>query len=233
VLTDDELKSFWRATEQLGFPFGRAFQLMALTGQRRGEVASMRWSQVNIDQAVWTIPAHVAKNGRAHEVPLSPATLEIIEALPRFVGSDFVLTTTGTTPISGFGRAKDRLDFTMESDEWRLHDLRRTAASGMARIGVAPHVIEKVLNHVSGEISGVAAVYNRHGYDAEKREALERWAKHLSNLKSSSTPKRVSLTFGPQSKNMSKPKTSLASVTLPILSVSAASQSGGHGQNTA
>jgi integrase len=161
VLTDEELKSFWSATEELGFPFGPAFQLMALTGQRRGEVAAMQWSQVDLENAVWTIPASIAKNGRAHQVPLSGIALGIIEAFPRFVGSDLVFTTTGTSPISGFGRAKDRLDFSMQAGEWRLHDLRRTVASGMARLGVAPHVIEKVLNHVSGQISGVAAVYTR------------------------------------------------------------------------
>jgi integrase len=182
VLTDGELKSFWHATEELGFPFGPAFQLMALTGQRRGEVVGMRWSQVDIDQAAWTIPAELAKNGRAHEVPLSATTLDIIQSLPRFVGSDLVFTTTGVSPISGFGRAKDRLDFLMEAREWRLHDLRRTVASGMARLGVAPHVIEKVLNHVSGQISGVAAVYNRHGYRIEKAEALDIWSKKIEAI---------------------------------------------------
>jgi integrase len=182
VLTDEELKSFWRATEELGFPFGPAFQLMALTGQRRGEVAGMRRSQIDLEEAVWTIPASIAKNGRAHEVPLSTAVLDVIQSLPRFVGSDLVFTTTGTGAISGFGRAKIRIDFMMQANEWRLHDLRRTAASGMARLGVAPHVIEKVLNHVSGEISGVAAVYNRHGYTAEKREALTQWSLFIASL---------------------------------------------------
>jgi integrase len=183
VLTAEELKSFWHATEDLGFPFGPAFQLMALTGQRRGEVVGMRWSQLDMDRTAWTIPAEVAKNGRAHEVPLSTTAMDIVQSLPRFAGSDLVFTTTGISPISGFGRAKDRLDFLMDAREWRLHDLRRTAASGMARLGVAPHVIEKVLNHVSGEISGVAAVYNRHGYDAEKRRALQIWADFVSSLK--------------------------------------------------
>ena len=129
--------------------------------------------------SVWTIPADTAKNGRVHEVPLSELALDILQAIPRFVGSDLVFTTTGVTPISGFTRVKDRLDLAMGVSNWRFHDLRRTAASGMARLGVAPHVIEKVLNHVSGQISGVAAVYNRHGYDAEKRNALELWARHL------------------------------------------------------
>jgi integrase len=215
VLTDEELATFWRATDKLGFPFGPAFQIMALTGQRRGEIASMRWSHINFSEAVWTIPANIAKNGRAHEVPLSTTVLEIIQHLPRFVGSDFVFTTTGTSPISGFGRAKDRLDFEMDiGGKWRLHDLRRTAASGMARLGVAPHVIEKVLNHVSGQISGVAAVYNRHGYNEEKREALDQWAKHLSRLRSAGI-EEASLGFGPQSQNMFNMSNNSASLMQP------------------
>ena len=127
ILTDGELKSFWHATEELGFPFGAAFQLMALTGQRRGEVVGLRWSQLDMDRGTWTIPAEVAKNGRAHEVPLSTTALDIIHGLPRFVGSDLLFTTTGVSAISGFGRAKDRLDLLMGAREWRLHDLRRTA----------------------------------------------------------------------------------------------------------
>jgi integrase len=111
-----------------------------------------------------------------HEVPLSRAALVILERLPRFVGSDLVFTTTGTTPISGFGRVKERLDAMMGVSDWRFHDLRRTAASGMARIGVAPHVI------------GVAAVYNRHGYDAEKRDALDRWAEHVGRIRGNAIP---------------------------------------------
>jgi integrase len=182
VLTDDEIKGFWQATADMGFPFGPAYRLMLLTGQRRGEVTGMKWSQIDLSRALWTIPAEMAKNGRAHEVPLSPPALDIIKTLPRFVGSDYVFTTTGVTPISGFGRSKDRLDLAMGTSDWWTHDLRRTAASGMARIGVAPHVIEKVLNHVSGQISGVAAVYNRHGYQAEKRDALERWAEEIARV---------------------------------------------------
>ena len=117
-------------------------------------------------------------------------------------GSDLVFTTTGTTPISGFGRVKERLDGVMGVSDWRFHDLRRTAASGMARIGVAPHVVEKVLNHVSGQISGVAAVYNRHGYDAEKREALERWAEHVGEDSRQRNSLRLAINSRPNSSRM-------------------------------
>jgi integrase len=182
ILTEEEVRAFWAAASAMGFPFGPALLLLLLTGQRRGEVTRMRWSDIDFQRGLWTVPAATAKNGRVHEVPLSPAVFGILERLPRFIGSDLVFTTTGTTPISGFGRVKHRLDLAMEVSDWRFHDLRRTAASGMARIGVAPHVIEKVLNHVSGQISGVAAVYNRHGYDTEKREALNQWAGILIGL---------------------------------------------------
>jgi len=182
ILSDGELAALWKNAAGLGYPFGPAIQLLILTAQRRGEIATMRWSDVNLDRATWTVPAAIAKNGRVHEVPLSEPALEILTALPRFVGADLVFTTTGTTPISGFGRLKERLDAAMGFSDWRFHDLRRTAASGMARIGIAPHVIEKVLNHQSGVISGVAAVYNRHGYEAEKREALERWKGYVQTL---------------------------------------------------
>jgi len=190
ILSDRELAALWEIAEKIGYPFGPAIQLLILTAQRRGEVTMMRWSDIDFDRAVWTIPAAVAKNARVHEVPLSQPVLDVIRALPRFIGSDLVFTTTGTTPISGFGRLKERLDEALGVSDWRFHDLRRTAASGMARIGVAPHVIEKVLNHQSGVISGVAAVYNRHGYEAEKREALERWARECRGLNGTSSGQR-------------------------------------------
>ena len=193
ILSDRELAALWRIAGGLGYPFGPAIELLILTAQRRGEIATMRWSDVDLDRATWTVPAAIAKNGRVHEVPLSLQALEILTAIPRFVGSDLVFTTTGTTPISGFGRLKERLDAAIGFSDWRFHDLRRTAASGMARIGVAPHVVEKVLNHQAGVISGVAAVYNRHGYEAEKREALERWCKHVSSLTSRTARPRMAV----------------------------------------
>ncbi len=106
--------------------------------------------------------------------------IELLRQVPRFLRSDFVFTTNGRSPVSGFGRAKHRYEEVIGSTDWRVHDLRGTAASGMARLGVPPHVIEKVLNHRSGIISGVAAVYNRYGYAEEKRDALERWAQWVT-----------------------------------------------------
>jgi integrase len=139
----------------------------------------MRWSELDLDRATWTIPAHRAKNGNAHIVPLSPIALGILRALPRFAGSDFVFTTTGNTAVSGFGRLKERLAPAATSD-WRFHDIRRTVATNLAALRVPPHVIEAVLNHQSGIVSGVAAVYNRHAYLEEKSEALGLWALKMS-----------------------------------------------------
>lgn len=181
-LSDIEITRLLRAAEAEGYPFGTLYLLLLITGQRRSEVSGMRWSEIDFERRVWTIPAARSKNKLAHDLPLADPVIELLSAVPRFPGSDFVFTTTGTTPISGFGRAKDRVEAAVGTRDWRVHDLRRTAASGMARLGIAPHVIEKVLNHKSGIISGVAAVYNRYGYEKEKREALDLWALHLKRL---------------------------------------------------
>ncbi len=180
VLSDDELAALMATAEDEGYPFGHMFQVLAFTGQRRGEVSGMRWSEIDLDRAMWTIPVERSKNKHSHDVPLAPQVVDILRSMPRFVGSDLVFTTTGVTPVSGFGKVKKRIDEAMGADDWRVHDLRRTAASGMARLSVQPHVVEKILNHRTGVISGVAAVYNRYGYETEKREALERWAAHIA-----------------------------------------------------
>jgi integrase len=182
TLSDVELTALLRAAESEGYPFGDAFKMLVLTGQRRSEVAEMKWSEIAFHEHVWTIPAERSKNGQCHEVPLSPAARDLLQSLPRFIASDYVFTSTGRSPVSGFGRVKHRLDHALGIRDWRVHDLRRTVASGMARLGVAPHVVEKVLNHKSGIISGVAAVYNRYAYVNEKRWALDAWAKHLEEL---------------------------------------------------
>jgi integrase len=148
VLTDDELVSCWQAADVEGFPFAQCVKMFIMTGQRRGEVSGMRWSELDLEKAVWTIPAKRAKNATQHTVPLAPLALEILNSIPRFLNSDFVLTTTGTTPISGFGRLKDRLDVMVAGPDWRFHDIRRTVATNMAMMGTPPHVIEAVLGGV-------------------------------------------------------------------------------------
>lgn len=182
VLDDEEIGQMLRACRNEAYPFRQFVPLLLATAQRRGELAAMRWSEIDLVAKTWVIPADRSKNGKPHVVPLSEYALAALADVPRFLNSDYVLTTTRKTPISGFSKMLARLSDEAEVTAWRLHDLRRTAASGMARAGVAPHVVEKVLNHISGTISGVAAVYNRYGYDTEKRDALEKWGSHLSGL---------------------------------------------------
>lgn len=181
VLSGKEVKAIWQACENEGYPFGTLVQFLLVTAQRKGEVASMRWQDIDLETNLWTIPREITKTDKRHRIPLSPLALSLLERAKLCCPekSVYVFTTIGDTPFSGFSKAKTRLDKTVENvvrDEWRLHDLRRTAASGMAQAQVLPHVIDKVLNHTSGVISGVAAVYNRHDYVQEISEALRKWA---------------------------------------------------------
>ena len=204
VLNMDEVALIWRAAGEMIYPFGPLFRLLLLTAQRREEVAGMGWSEISADGTIWTIPKHRAKNKRAHIVHLAPAARAILDELPRFadadgVESDLVFTTNGKTSVSGFTRAKNKLDEKIEEVRakeaaalgkdapaplpgWRLHDFRRTAVTWMAANGVAPHVADRLLNHVQGTISGVAAVYQRAEFLAERKAALEAWAKFCAKL---------------------------------------------------
>ncbi len=191
VLNDDEIRAIWRHSEKEGYPFGPFLKLLMMTGQRRTEVAAMRWSELNLDEGIWELPANRVKNGRLHIVPLPPQAVDILRSLHRFLDSDFVFTTTGCSAISGFGRLKERIDAAMPdgTPDWRFHDFRRTASTGMAKIGVLPHVIDAVTNHKSGVVSGVGATYNRYTYLNEKREALELWSVNLTQLTNSPSQK--------------------------------------------
>lgn len=182
VLEDDEIVRLLRACRNDVYPFRQFVPILLATAQRRGELAEMRWSEVDLDAKQWVIPAERSKNGKPHVVPLSPYALDVLNEVPRFLDCDYVFTTTRNSPVSGFSKMLRRLSEGSQTSDWRLHDLRRTAASGMARAGVAPHVVEKVLNHISGTISGVAAVYNRYAYDAEKRAALDNWGRVLEGF---------------------------------------------------
>jgi integrase len=181
VLTDAEVAKFWEASGEFGAPFGQILKLLVLTGCRLNEVAGMRWGELSEDRTAWTIPGARTKNRRPHVVPLPLPARELIAELPEPRG-EFVFTTTGRTPPSGFSKVKARLDAKMKIAPWRQHDLRRTAATGMAELGVAPHVVEAALNHVSGAKAGVAGTYNRAAYFPEKKMALEGWALHVAAL---------------------------------------------------
>lgn len=182
ILTEAEIRAVWNAAGQLTAPFGACIKLMLLTGQRRSEVAGAAWSHLDLKKALWTLPREATKIDRAHEVPLSAAALSILRKVPKHW--DLAFSIRGAVPIAGFSLIKADLDRLSGVTDWRLHDLRRTAASGMAKLGVLPHVVEKILNHQSGVIRGVAAIYNRHGYLEEKREALEQWGREVSRIAS-------------------------------------------------
>ncbi len=183
VLTDDEIHAFWEGTGQLA-TFGNLFRLMLLTAQRESEVAGIRRLELDIEKRTWTIPGARSKNGKPHIVHLSAPAIEILEQVSLVAGQDLLFSGTGKTAVSGFSRAKARLDRLMggEIAPWVLHDLRRTATTGMARIGIAPHVADRVLNHQAGTIRGVAAVYNRFEYLEERKAALEAWGRLVESL---------------------------------------------------
>lgn len=182
VLDDGEIHRVLNAARLDAYPFRQFVPLLLATAQRRGELANMRWSELDLEARTWVIPAERAKNGKPHVVHLSDFAVSLLDEVPQFVDCDYVFTTTRRSPVSGFSKALRWLHKHSETSDWHMHDLRRTAASGMARAGVAPYVVEKVLHHVSGTISGVAAVYNRYAYDAERCSALEKWGETLSAL---------------------------------------------------
>ena len=178
VLTDAEIVKFWRATDAERKELSALLKLLLLTGCRLNEVAGMTRAELSDDGATWNIPGSRTKNKRPHVVPLAPLARKMVGT-----GSEgFVFTTTGRSPVSGWSKIKRRLDAAMKIPPWRLHDLRRTAATGMAEIGIAPHIVEAALNHISGAKAGVAGTYNRAAYAEEKRAALERWASHVQGL---------------------------------------------------
>jgi integrase len=183
VLTEGELKEVWTVLELENYPFGHMTKLLILTGQRRGEVTQMRWSQIDLKTKTWTIPAELSKNGHEHKLPLSQHAMNVLKSLPR-MHDDLLFPARGNDDavISGFSRAKIRLDKLSGVTEWTLHDLRRTTATFLAKHRTPPHVVERILNHVSGTFAGVAGVYNRHPYFDEMRGALEDWGEWVKRL---------------------------------------------------
>ncbi len=190
VLADYEIKEIWQACENTNYPFGPLVRFLILTGQRRGEVAAMQWQDYDGHEKIWTMPREQTKSDRAHRVPLSDLAVKILESTPKL--GDYIFTSSGDRPFENFSRSKRLLDSKMKKERakdsetsitpWTLHDLRRTCASGMARLGIAPHIIEKVLNHSSGTIRGVAAIYNRYEYADEMRKALDQWAAYVQEI---------------------------------------------------
>jgi integrase len=208
VLSDAELAEIWSAAKKMDYPWGGFFALAILTLQRREEVASMRWSEISPDFATWSIPASRMKSGKAHDVHLSEAARAVLHGLRQRKAAraalpgaseeadcEFVFSMTGKTPISGFSKAKATLDAAVAEARaaaaaerrckaaplpgWRLHDLRRTGASTLARIGVDSMVADKLLAHQPARLRGVAGVYQRYDFARERRHALDAWAAHV------------------------------------------------------
>jgi integrase len=192
VLDDGEIVKIWHASAD--DDFGRVTRLLILTGCRRAEVGGMAWSELDIENGTWTIPKERSKNGRAHTLPLMPMALEIVRAVPQRMGRDQLFGQTHSAGFSQWDQDKGRLDARLDiSERWILHDIRRSVATKMADIGIAPHVIEQILNHVSGHKSGVAGIYNRSSYEREVRAALGLWSDHLRTLLTGSERKVVPL----------------------------------------
>jgi integrase len=179
VLLDEEIRQLWRASDDIGGRIGAFIKVLLLTGQRRSEVAGMRLSEIEGD--LWNLPAARVKNARDHAVPLSRQVMEIIADQPPI--GDFVFTDSKRQRIGSFARYKNQVDQIMKPTKpWVFHDIRRTVASGMAKLGITVPTIEKVLNHAGGVFAGVVGTYNKYEYLPEKRAALQRWADHVAQL---------------------------------------------------
>ena len=194
VLTDDELRVLWLACGHEGAS-GEAIRLMTLTGARRGEVGEMSRREVDQDHQLWNLPAERTKNGRPHTIPLSTQAWTLIEARPRFAGCDFVFTIDGKRVVNNWDEVKHRISAKagITASSWRLHDLRRTCASGMQKLGIQVPVIEKALNHISGTFRGIVGVYQTHDYADEVRIALQRWADRVEEIVGGKPAKVVKL----------------------------------------
>jgi integrase len=191
ILTDPEWRAFWKATGELGYPFGDLFRTLALTGCRRDEIASAQWSEINFDKRLLALSPQRMKADAAHIVPLPPTTIGILERLPRI--GEYLFTTSGKTPVSGFSKAKARMDGLMlkelrrnveKLDEtrlmpWRLHDLRRSMRTGLSAIGVQDRIAEMTIGH---KVQGLHKVYDQHSFLDERRTALTRWERHLLGI---------------------------------------------------
>ena len=188
----DEVKRIYPAADLLGYPFGGFIKMLFLTGQRRTEVASMRWSDINLEDATWILASDATKSARAHLVPLSPQAVEILKAAPRL--GEYVWTSDGRSHVLGYSKSKTRLDgflaaFGESVKQWRFHDVRRTVATHMVRLGVSETIVGRVLNHAPQGVT--AKVYALHSYAPEKRSALDRWAAELDRAVAGRPPTEV------------------------------------------
>jgi integrase len=196
VLTDKEVVAIWKASGD--DDYGKIVRLLLLLGGRRAEIGGMRWSELDLDKGLWSLPKERAKNGRALTLPLPAPALDIIKTVPDRVGRDHLFGQRAESGYTHWGLSKSGLDKRLAGKvaAWRLHDLRRTAATRMADLGVQPHVIEAILNHYGGFRSGVSGTYNRSPYENEMRTALALWANHVASLIEGGAQKVVALRKG-------------------------------------
>jgi integrase len=179
VLTADELKQIWAALPDTDY--GAIVKLLILTGQRASEISDVQWDEIDLERNVISLAASRTKNKRAHRIPISDVAHSILEAHPRN-GRVHVFGAGQQRGFSGWSWAKANLDEAVKIPSWRIHDIRRSVATGMGEIGIQPHIIEAVLNHVSGHKGGVAGIYNRAAYEVEKTTALNRWSEHVAAI---------------------------------------------------
>ena len=180
MLTDNELLAVWQATAGPG-PFNTIVRMLILTGQRREEVSGMAWAELAPDLSSWEIPARRSKTGAAHIVPLSAQAQATLGMNPRLDGGDLVFPGLRGA-FSGFSKAKEALDKASGVGDWRLHDLRRTMATGLQKLGIRLEVTEAVLNHIAGSRAGIVGVYQRHTWADEKRAALNAWGANVAAI---------------------------------------------------
>ncbi|GIT90193.1 integrase [Jannaschia pagri] len=180
ILSDEEIVIVWQRADEIGYPYGRIIQLLLLTGQRRGEIVGLRRSWVSDDEIAY--PREFVKNGRPHRVPLTERVRSLLDGLPEKSDLFFPSRLDASKPFNGFSKCKRTFDKEINVEPFTLHDLRRTFSSSLARLGTPIHITERLLNHTSGTISGVAAVYNRHSYLPEMREALISYEQFLEDL---------------------------------------------------
>jgi integrase len=182
VLTLKELNDVLAASTRIGYPWGPLVELLIYTGQRLDEVARATWNEVDLDSQVWSLSGSRTKNGRPHIVHLSDLSISTIQALPKIDGQPWLFSTSGRGPVKGFSKAKAKLDEASGVNDWTFHDLRRTFATFTTdRLNINPVVIDKVLNHSSGAVRGIAAVYQRGEYLDQRKTALDTWAAFLSS----------------------------------------------------
>lgn len=194
VLSLDELQKVLAAAKRVGYPWGPIVEMLVYTGQRLEEVAHATWNEFDLDSQTWTLSGSRTKNARPHFVHLSGAAISLISLLPQVDGQPWLFSTTGEGPVKGFSKAKKKLDYESGVSDWTFHDLRRTFATFTTdTLGISPVVIDKILNHASGAVKGIAAVYQRGEYLNQRKTTLDAWAEFLQHTAENAKSKVVLL----------------------------------------